>query len=143
MADLITRCEIDVLIEKLENKDGMVVLSHEKAEFKKVADDVYAFVGKLNDANALVVVTNQGVVVVDTGNNPPETCMTEVYKVPEIGIDPRGIDIDSNGIVWTALAASSHSTTSAGRAFSQGFQASASRKIEPEIRNTVYVSASR
>lgn len=27
--------EIDVLIEKLENKDGMVVLSHEKAEFKK------------------------------------------------------------------------------------------------------------
>jgi cyclase len=45
----------------------------EKAEFKKVADDVYAFVGKLNDANALVVVTTQGVVVVDTGNNPPET----------------------------------------------------------------------
>jgi small subunit ribosomal protein S1 len=27
--------EIDVLIEKLENKDGTVVLSHEKAEFKK------------------------------------------------------------------------------------------------------------
>lgn len=27
--------EIDVLIEKLENKDGMVVLSYEKAEFKK------------------------------------------------------------------------------------------------------------
>jgi len=48
-------------------------LTGEKAEFKKVADDVYAFVGKLNDANALVVVTAQGVVVVDTGNNPPET----------------------------------------------------------------------
>jgi hypothetical protein len=45
---------------------------------------------------------------VDLGNNPPETCMTEVYKVPEPGIDPRGIDIDSNGVVWTALAASSH-----------------------------------
>src|SRR5436190_14908489 len=27
--------EIDVLIEKLEDKDGMVVLSREKAEFKK------------------------------------------------------------------------------------------------------------
>jgi len=26
--------EIDVLIEKLENKEGTVVLSHEKAEFK-------------------------------------------------------------------------------------------------------------
>src|SRR6266571_9439062 len=44
-----------------------------KAEFKKVADDVYAFIGKRNDANALVVVTSQGVVLVDTGNNPPET----------------------------------------------------------------------
>src|SRR4249920_2719802 len=48
-------------------------ITGEKAEFKKVADDVYAFVGKLNDANALVVVTSQGVVVVDTGNNPPES----------------------------------------------------------------------
>ena len=45
----------------------------DKAEFRKVADDVYAFVGKRNDANALVVVTAQGVVLVDTGNNPPET----------------------------------------------------------------------
>jgi hypothetical protein len=48
------------------------------------------------------------IVRVDLGDNPPETCMTEVYKVPEPGIDPRGIDIDSNGVVWTALAASSH-----------------------------------
>src|SRR2546422_5895434 len=44
-----------------------------KAEFRKIAEDVYAFVGKRNDANALVVVTAQGVVLVDTGNNPPET----------------------------------------------------------------------
>ncbi|HEX7081965.1 MAG TPA: carboxypeptidase-like regulatory domain-containing protein [Gammaproteobacteria bacterium] len=48
------------------------------------------------------------IVRVDRGDNPPETCITEVYKVPEGGLDPRGIDIDSNGIVWTALAASSH-----------------------------------
>ncbi|HVY67192.1 MAG TPA: carboxypeptidase-like regulatory domain-containing protein [Gammaproteobacteria bacterium] len=48
------------------------------------------------------------IVRIDRGNNPPETCVTEVYKVPAPGIDPRGIDIDSNGIVWTALAASSH-----------------------------------
>ena len=48
-------------------------ITGDKAEFKKVGDDVYAFVGKRNDANALVVVTSQGVVVVDTGNNPPET----------------------------------------------------------------------
>jgi hypothetical protein len=48
------------------------------------------------------------IVRVDRGANPPETCVAEVYKVPDPGIDPRGIDIDSNGIVWTALAASSH-----------------------------------
>src|SRR4029453_8275594 len=50
-----------------------LAITGEKAELKKVADDVYAFIGKQNDANALVVVTTQGVVLVDTGNNPPET----------------------------------------------------------------------
>jgi cyclase len=48
-------------------------ITGDKPEFKKVADDVYAFIGKRNDANALVVVTTQGVVLVDTGNSPPET----------------------------------------------------------------------
>src|SRR5712664_4173693 len=50
-----------------------LALTGDKAEFRKLADGVYAFVGKRNDANALVVVTAQGVVLVDTGNNPPET----------------------------------------------------------------------
>jgi cyclase len=50
-----------------------LAVTGDKAEFRKVADDLYAFVGKRNDANALVVVTAQGVVLVDTGNNPPET----------------------------------------------------------------------
>src|SRR5919197_4759471 len=54
-------------------------ITPEKAEFKKIDDDVYAFVGKLNDANALVVVTAQGVVVVDTGNNPPETRLLQNF----------------------------------------------------------------
>src|SRR3954449_2869399 len=52
---------------------GALAITGDKAEFKKIADDVYAFVGKRNDANALVVVTSEGVVLVDTGNNPPET----------------------------------------------------------------------
>ncbi len=54
-------------------------ITGDKAEFRKVADDVYAFVGKRNDANALVVVTTQGVVVVDTGNNPPETRQLQTF----------------------------------------------------------------
>jgi cyclase len=48
-------------------------MTGDKAELQKLADGVYAFVGKRNDANALVIVTAQGVVLADTGNNPPET----------------------------------------------------------------------
>ena len=52
------------------------------------------------------------------GDNPPETCMAEVYEPPSIenpdvnpslsGFAPRGIDVDRNGIIWTALSGSSH-----------------------------------
>src|SRR5258708_2698886 len=38
-------------------------------EFKKLADGVFAYVGKQNDANGMVIVTSEGVVLVDTGNN--------------------------------------------------------------------------
>jgi glyoxylase-like metal-dependent hydrolase (beta-lactamase superfamily II) len=48
-------------------------ITPEQPEFRKLAEDVYVYIGKVNDANALVVVTSQGVVVVDTGNNQPET----------------------------------------------------------------------
>jgi len=45
---------------------------------------------------------------VQTGKNPPETCKTQLFKVPSPGYDPRGVDIDTNGVVWTGLAATSH-----------------------------------
>jgi glyoxylase-like metal-dependent hydrolase (beta-lactamase superfamily II) len=48
-------------------------ITPEKPEFRKLAEDVYAYIGKVNDANALIVVTSQGAVVIDTGNNQPET----------------------------------------------------------------------
>jgi streptogramin lyase len=44
----------------------------------------------------------------DRGANPPETCKVELFRVPAPGMDPRGVDVDRNGVVWTALAASSH-----------------------------------
>ena len=37
------------------------------------------------------------------GNNPPVSCKTQIFRVPEPGFDPRGVDIDSNGVVWTGL----------------------------------------
>jgi hypothetical protein len=43
------------------------------------------------------------------GDNPPESCRTQIFKVPgPTGYDPRGIDVDSKGVVWTGLAATSH-----------------------------------
>ena len=46
---------------------------------------------------------------IDRGSNPPETCITERYMLPkELGYRPRGIDVDRNGVIWTALAGSSH-----------------------------------
>ena len=49
----------------------------------------------------------------DIGDNPPETCITEVYELPVIdgqinAFGPRGLDVDKTGIVWTALSGSSH-----------------------------------
>jgi glyoxylase-like metal-dependent hydrolase (beta-lactamase superfamily II) len=54
-------------------------ITGEKAELVKLADGVYAFIGKRNDANAMVIVTTEGVVLVDTGNNPPETRILREY----------------------------------------------------------------
>ena len=42
------------------------------------------------------------------GDNPPSSCKTQIFKVPKPGYDPRGIDVDSKGVVWTGLAATSH-----------------------------------
>ena len=45
----------------------------------------------------------------DRGDNPPETCVSEMYTVPvEKGYRTRGLDVDRNGVFWTALAGSSH-----------------------------------
>ena len=53
------------------------------------------------------------------GDNPPESCISEVFEVPsermgldpsteQVGFKPRGVDVDSSGVIWTALAATSH-----------------------------------
>ena len=44
----------------------------------------------------------------------PRTCVSEAYEPPfdpkagVVGYTPRGIDVDSNGVIWTALASSGH-----------------------------------
>ena len=60
--------EVDVLIEKLEDKDGMVVLSHEKAQFKQNWDRILSIcneggiiTGKVTDIVKGGVIVNIGV----------------------------------------------------------------------------------
>jgi len=38
------------------------------------------------------------------GSNPAQTALAEIYMPPDIGYGARGIDLDSNGVVWTALS---------------------------------------
>ncbi len=52
------------------------------------------------------------IVRIQPGTNPPATCIAEEYEPPfnnpkapgKMGATPRGIDVDRNGLVWTALA---------------------------------------
>ena len=54
----------------------------------------------------------------DRGENPPESCVAEVYEPPSIenpavdraqtGHAPRGVDVDRHGVIWTALSGSGH-----------------------------------
>jgi hypothetical protein len=44
------------------------------------------------------------VVRVDPGPDPSETALAEIYEVPLPGYSPRGGDIDSKGVMWSALA---------------------------------------
>ena len=48
-------------------------ITGDQPEFRKLAEDVYAYIGKLNDSNAMAIVTTEGVVIVDTGNNTTDT----------------------------------------------------------------------
>ena len=70
---------------------------------------------------------------VKRGNNPPETCTTELFKVPSPGLDPRGVDIDTNGVVWTALAASSHLASFDIRKCTDLNKASAQSKLDGSL----------
>ncbi|MBI4476229.1 MAG: carboxypeptidase regulatory-like domain-containing protein [Acidobacteria bacterium] len=55
------------------------------------------------------------IIRVDPGPDPTKTALSEIYeppfnnpKSPVNGYLPRGIDVDRNGIIWTALAGSGH-----------------------------------
>jgi cyclase len=42
-------------------------------QFKKVRDGIYVYAGKLNDSNVTIIETQEGVVLIDTGQTPQES----------------------------------------------------------------------
>jgi hypothetical protein len=57
------------------------------------------------------------VVRLSLGSNPPETALAEVYNVPfknpkasGSGFAPRGMDVDSNNVVWTVLSSGQYAS---------------------------------
>ena len=58
------------------------------------------------------------IVRLERGDNPPESCIAEMYQPPSIenstidpmetGFAPRGIDVGRDGVIWAALSGSSH-----------------------------------
>jgi hypothetical protein len=57
------------------------------------------------------------VVRLTLGSNPPETALAEVYNVPfkdpkasGSGFAPRGMDVDSNNVVWTVLSSGQYAS---------------------------------
>ena len=84
---------------------------------RRIAGFAYGIV--VNPVDGAVWFATPGVpgriVRLEVGSNPPASCKAELYEPPfnpespgKYGYSPRGIDIDRNGVVWTALSGSSH-----------------------------------
>ncbi|MEI8289934.1 MAG: S1 RNA-binding domain-containing protein, partial [Verrucomicrobiota bacterium] len=59
--------EIDVLVEKLENKEGTVVLSHQKAEFKKNWERILSICNEGGRVTGKVTAVVKGGLIVNVG----------------------------------------------------------------------------
>ena len=70
MKRIVTMC---ALVGSIAGGVSVSAITGDQPEFRKLADDVYAYIGKLNDSNAMAIVTTEGVVLVDTGNNTTDT----------------------------------------------------------------------
>jgi len=87
------------------------------AKDKRIVNGSYGIIENPKDGS--IWVADGGVpghiVRLELGSNPPMTCKAENYEPPfnnpnanVWGFSPRGIDVTTDGIVWTALSGSGH-----------------------------------
>ncbi len=76
------------------------------AKDKRIRVGFYSIAPNPKDGTIWGTVTGYpgSVVRVNPGPNPSETALAEIYEVPLPGYSPRGGDIDSQGVMWSALA---------------------------------------
>jgi hypothetical protein len=76
------------------------------AKDKRIRVGFYSIAPNPKDGSVWGTVTGYpgSVVRVNPGANPSETALAEIYEVPAPGFSPRGGDIDSQGVMWSALS---------------------------------------
>ena len=109
----------DGVITKPWNEPGQE--DHDPARDTRINGFGYGIIASSIDESVWITRTGPfpgRLVRLDRGDNPPASCIAEVYEPPSIenpaldpaqtGSAPRGIDVDRNGVIWTALSGSSH-----------------------------------
>jgi len=95
--------------------------AHDASRDTRVVVGSYGVIGDPTDDKAVWISSNRfpgRLARLHVGDNPPETCLTEMFEVPSVldatvpkektGFGSRGLDIDRDGVIWTALSGSSH-----------------------------------
>ena len=75
--------EVDVLIEKLEDKEGMVVLSKEKAEFKKNWDKILTICNEGGTITGKVKAAVKGVFAGQHWRGGVPACLADRHRAAE------------------------------------------------------------
>ncbi len=96
-------------------------VGHDPALDTRVSIGSYGVIADPTDEKAVWISSNRfpgRLARLHVGDDPPASCVTEMYEVPSVldpnvppekrGFGSRGIDIDRDGVVWTALSGSSH-----------------------------------
>jgi hypothetical protein len=100
---------------------GRATTTNDPSLDTRVVVGSYGVIGDPTDDKAVWISSNRfpgRLARLHVGDNPPETCLTEMFEVPSVlddtvpkektGFGSRGLDIDRDGVIWTALSGSSH-----------------------------------